>query len=95
MDNLLILKIQLHSLVVFRNLLDNPVIKRLSQLLSKDIDTDERVDKYAQFVSELFIETDNLTDYILACVLEDENSYIAKKAQHIKQSSTDKKRCRQ
>jgi len=73
--------ISLHSLVIFRSLLYDPVIKRLSALLEAGGDTIETIDKYAGLAAELFMKTENLSEYVLKCVLEDENVYIVKRAQ--------------
>ncbi|NLZ49387.1 MAG: ATP-binding protein [Clostridiales bacterium] len=81
------INIKLHSLVIFRNLLKDKVIKRLMELIScNDEDTMEQVSRYSAFASALLEESDNLTDYILNRVLEDENVYILKCAEGLKVS---------
>lgn len=57
----------------------------LIELLSCDTeDIIEQVSRYSAFASSLLEERDNLTDYILSRVLEDENVYILKCAEGIK-----------
>ena len=77
MESISTLSSGLHSLVIFRNLLNDPVISRLSRLL--DIDPASGapfVDAYCGFASALFAVTDDLSSYLLNAVLEDENFYI-------------------
>ncbi len=75
------LHVKLNSLTVFRALLKNPVISAFSELLKffETADTENLYMAYAKFVSKLFKEGDCLTDYILNCVLEDDNFYIRAK----------------
>jgi predicted AAA+ superfamily ATPase len=67
----------LESLVIFRNLLNDPIIGKFADLL-EDSGTDERmfVRHYAAFAADLFTHTDNLTCYILEKTLEDDNCYV-------------------
>lgn len=74
-------QLELHSITVFRKLLSDPVISYLSELISNSGQVKEQVDSYCEFTYELFKKTDNLTEYILGCVLEDDNVYIMQKAQ--------------
>lgn len=61
----------LESLSVFRNILKDEVVTKLLVLLK------EKTEKaYGDFVFTLYQHTDNLTDYILNTVLEDENCYM-------------------
>ena len=47
--------IQLRSLVVFRSLLDDPVLSRLGRLLDADVaDTRSTVDAWCDFAAALF-----------------------------------------
>ena len=81
MDKLKLLSIRLRAVAVFRNLLDDSVIKALSELLvSLDSDVETQVDKYGKFVYELYTHTDNLSKYILNIVTDDENVFIKKVA---------------
>ncbi|MEG0615684.1 MAG: DUF815 domain-containing protein, partial [Oscillospiraceae bacterium] len=84
MKNLTKINISIHSMVIFRNILSNTVVKKFLNLLSSsDCDIVTKVSCYSEFLAELFSSTDNLTDYILNLVLEDENLYMLKKAQNI------------
>lgn len=86
MKDFKLLKIQMRSLVVFRNLLEDNVIKKLSLLLDNICMGDSaetQVNSYADFVASLFESSVNLSDYILNAVLEDENFYILHRAQNI------------
>lgn len=82
MDKFLHIKNKLSSLVIFRNLLENPLFVRLSQLctkLSQNENPCEAVDCYCLFVKELYSHSENFTEYVLRLVLEDENSYVVKR----------------
>ena len=74
----------LNSLVIFRDLLSDSVVKALSEFLSCGGDTVEQINRYSGFVYELYKETENLSEYIFRLVLEDENPYIVRRAQGIK-----------
>lgn len=77
-----LLSCEIDSLVVFRNLLDDEIINNLQFML--EFQSDEIVHKvncYSKFVSLLYKENINLSEYILKKVLEDENFYIIGKAQ--------------
>ncbi|MEZ4357772.1 MAG: ATP-binding protein [Eubacteriales bacterium] len=79
LNNLEEMNLKLNSLVIFKKLLNDKVIKKLSKMLSiSDKSLLERVSSYSSFASELFLETVNLTDYILNLVFEDENLYVLK-----------------
>ena len=68
----------LHSLAIFRSLLDDPVVCALSRFLTaSDTGTAEAVGEYANFVAELFnTENRTLAGYIQHIVNNDENAYI-------------------
>ncbi|MCZ9313025.1 MAG: ATP-binding protein [Methanocorpusculum sp.] len=67
----------LHSLVLFRSLLHLPVYQKLLALLDDDhTDTTRFLDRYAEFVAELYRHTDNLSEYIQTTVYEDDNIYV-------------------
>lgn len=84
MKNLSELNLKLHSMVIFRNLLNDKVMQKLSVLLSGGSgDTLAKISGYSDFVAELFKNTDNFSDYLLNCVLEEENLYMLKKAQKL------------
>lgn len=62
---------QLDALVLFRGILDDPVIARLRAFFAKP-----DVSAYAAFAAELFAQKENLSEYLLERVLEDENFYM-------------------
>ena len=93
MNTLTALSLKLKSLAVFRNLLHDSVISSLVALLdSADEPIDVQIDNYGRFVYELFQHTENLTDYILNHVTDDENVYIRLVAME-KNISTEMKQC--
>lgn len=72
----------LKSLVVFRNLLDDAVVKKFIALLEAIENTSDTVlqlEKYADFVSELYKYNVNFTSYMLKKIFEDENVYVKSK----------------
>ena len=72
---------ELNSLVIFRSLLDDEIIKNFQFLLGLETDeVDCRVYNYSDFVSLLYKENVNFSEYILKRVLENENLYIEGKA---------------
>ena len=74
--------IKLHTLVIFRGLLQDPVVCNLIQLLEMDHNvTKNTVNAYCEFASALFAVTENLSDYLLKWAVEDENLYMLRKAQ--------------
>ena len=77
MHSLPLLSIQLRSLVVFRNILSDPVISRLQTLLDADpADTAACVNAYCDFAAALFAHGDDLSAYLLNLLMEDENIYM-------------------
>ncbi len=89
MNNYESLNLKLHSLVIFRHLLCDSVLKLLPAVLcSKEKTNIERLTTYTAFVSELFKHGENLTEYVWSRVLEDENIYVTKRAgnEHINDS---------
>jgi predicted AAA+ superfamily ATPase len=77
MQSLENLNLSLQSLVIFRNMLKNNIIIKLSEILAySEKNTIEQVKKYSSFVSALFQENSNLTKLLLNLVLEDENIYV-------------------
>lgn len=84
MNTLEKLNLNLHSLVIFRSLLKDKVLQKLSKLLSCSKDTPvEQIDCYSSFTSQLFNENENFTDFLLNHILEDENIYILKRTQNL------------
>lgn len=79
MTGLETMRTQLHSLTVFRALLDDPVLAALNDYLERRADggTAACVDGYCAFVSRLYAaHTDNLSLYIQELVHNDENVFI-------------------
>lgn len=73
------LNIRLHSLAIFRALLDDPVVASLCAYLESlgDASTAASVAKYAAFVSRLYgTEKRTLAGYLQSIVNNDENAYI-------------------
>lgn len=83
------LNVKLHSLVIFRNVAEHPVMKSFSELLAVCGSDDilKKVSAYSAFMSELLNHTDRFSHYILNKTLEDENIYMLSKAQNIELSA--------
>lgn len=79
---------KLNSLAVFRGILQNSVVKALSELLSCEGSTIEKIGCYSSFVSALYQHSENLSRYLLKVVLDDENFYIVNRAQGKKLGNT-------
>lgn len=84
------LRESLRSLVLFRQLLENPVLKKLIALLDCICESSSEpesrlamISAYSDFVSELFRRTTSLTGYLLTVILEDENLYMISRAQNL------------
>ena len=72
---------KIFSIAVFRNVTQDKTINDLWKLIGSDHDNDtDMVNDYAWFISRLYNENINLSEYILKKVLEDENFYIEGKA---------------
>ncbi len=72
------IKKKLGSLVVFRNILKLPIINSLIALDKTDAsDESALIYAYGEFMSALMHEGTNLSTYLLAAVLEDENIYTS------------------
>lgn len=71
------------SLAVFRSVLKNKTVEKLLKLLNdltdNTLEQKYLIFEYSEFVSELYRHSDNLTNYFLKIVLEDENVYMVKK----------------
>lgn len=68
---------RLRSLAVFRNILSDSVIDAFVHLLDSSASpVDEQIDNYGSLAYELYRNTDNLSEYILSKVTDDENVYI-------------------
>ncbi|MCC8135942.1 MAG: DUF815 domain-containing protein [Ruminococcus sp.] len=72
----------LNSLAVFRNLLDDDMIRLLRrELEGGSDDASVRIYNYSEFVAALYRKRVSFSEYVLKAVLEDENFYIEGKAQ--------------
>ncbi len=71
------LSLKLKSLVIFRNLLEDAVIKKLCKAINLCEQEDDFIENYCAFVASLYSAgTDNLSNYILTAAIEQENIYI-------------------
>lgn len=72
-----ILNTKIHALALFRGLLKDPVIQGLLDFLAEKGSVDEKINKYAQFVSLLYGQTHcALSKYVENAVNDTENPYI-------------------
>lgn len=86
MDKFINLTSKLNSLVIFRNLHNNPLIRKLNDFLSclnSGPETSDLIGKYCDFVSELYAHGENLTEYVFEILSQDENSYVKKRGEGI------------
>ena len=78
------LLIQMNSLVIFRKLKKDPVISLLigtTEMIETKQQTSQMIDAYTEMIYELYKQGDDLTEYIMKLILEDENIYILKKGE--------------
>ncbi len=76
------LALDLKSLVVFRNLLQDEVVLRLCLLLESDaLPVAQRIARYSDFVASLYCHGNNLTDYLINRVCHDDNRFVRLTAQ--------------
>ncbi len=81
MDYIEELNLKFHSLVLFRDLLNDDALKKLPALLSPNgKGLADRVADYSDFVSRLFKANENLTEYIWDKIMADQNIYLLKSA---------------
>lgn len=74
------MNLAMRSLVIFRGLRKDGVIKRLEELMLPAGDTAEDVERYAALTEVLFNAGKDLTEYVLGLTLEDENAYVTRRA---------------
>ena len=79
MVDLVSLRLRLHSLVVFRSLLEDSVIQRFDELLGANSDA-SFVNACAAFEAALFDLNDNWSEYLHQAVLHNENVAVRQKA---------------
>lgn len=74
------LRMRLHSLTIFRGLLEDPVVSRLAALLhAQPSDAEACADAYCAFAAALYERGGDLSTYLLKAVLEDENLYVRRR----------------
>lgn len=74
---------RIRSLVIFKNLREDRVIRDMIQTMGfiEDSDTEMAVECYTDLCADLYKHGDNLTDHVLKIILEDENLFILKKGE--------------
>lgn len=74
---------QAKTLVIFKSLHTKPVFEKYLKAVEActNGETDEAIEKYTDFVSELFAYSDNLTSYFLKLILENENLFMLRKGE--------------
>lgn len=81
LDDMITLRRSLHSLILFRSLLQDDAISLLCQALdAREEDELSRLDAYAAFVSALFAHGTDLTAHIWSRIIADENPYVHMRA---------------
>lgn len=81
--DLAILNLRASSLVIFRQLLSDPVMSRFRDMLfsiEKGENKEEIISAYSAFTALLYEHTPDWSKYVADLVLEDDNFYIRKKA---------------
>ena len=83
MNDLKQLVYPMRTLVIFKDLADDPVISGFADAVAfaAEGDTDKAVDSYCRAVKGLYGFGEDITEYILTRVLEDENMYIIRRAE--------------
>ena len=74
---------QAKTLVIFKSLHDKPVFSKYIAAISSVVNdpADITIEKYTDFISELFKYSDSLTQYMLKLVLENENLFMLRKGE--------------
>ena len=67
------IRIKLKSLVIFRNLLNDPVVSSFMNIVNSPCE--DAVDSYCEFLSKLFEKNTNFSEYILDFILNDINFF--------------------
>ena len=82
MQNISFLQNRLCALVLFRALLEDDAVSAFLQVKStKEVGETAAAARAGAFVAALYRKSDNLSDYIVNLVLEDENAYIRRAAE--------------
>lgn len=80
MDRCSQLSTRLHALVIFRSLLQDPVVCALDKLLCVSCgDETQTADAWGEFCSRLFCHSVNWSEYLFSCMAENENLYVLAK----------------
>ena len=90
-DKIVKMRIGFSSIVIFRDILKNKVIKKLIKFLEAYDDDNKNneiklIDYYSDFLYELFKYNNNIADYLLSYIFKDDNIYINK---YIKKDNLD------
>lgn len=93
--NLNTVKYELSSLTVFRNILKTKVLSSFMDFLKCETGLVDKLNFYAEFVSELNADTGSFSDFLKKAVCEDENIYVTRYASNnpIAQSIVDNTEC--
>ena len=83
MNDLKDLLLQAKTLVIFKSLHDHLVFAKFLDAAAACLEKDAEIaiSKYCDFVSELYAYSDDLTEYILKLVLENENLFMLRKGE--------------
>lgn len=83
MNDLEQLLLQAKTLVIFKSLYDTPVFAKFIDAAEACLDGDKQaaIAKYCDFVGELYAYSDDLTEYVLKLVLENENLFMLRKGE--------------
>ena len=81
MSDLKKLYYDLSMLSLFRGLLDKPIFRQFCEFSRAEAKID-RINSYAEMVSEIYKDGGNLTDSVRRMIFEDENIYVKMCASH-------------
>ncbi len=83
MNDLKDLLLQAKTLVIFKSLHDQPVFAKFLSAVQQCLgdDKEKAIAGYCDFVSELYAYSDDLTEYVLKLVLENENLFMLRKGE--------------
>ena len=83
MNDLNKLLVDARTLVIFKSLHQQPVFRKFLEAVQACLgdDTDKSIEKYCDFVCELYAYSDDLTSYILKLVLENENLFMLRRGE--------------
>ena len=73
--------LKIKGLTIFRTIMEDEVIIAFMELMSSlEKNTEDKVDKYANFTHKLFKESENFTSYVWNLIICNENIYVKKLA---------------